>query len=48
MANGDGTAVLVDLLVVELEVVDGEDGLGRKGLVDLEKVNVVDRETRLL
>jgi hypothetical protein len=48
VANGNGTAVLVDLARINLEVLDRKDGLRSKGLVDLEKVNVVLFEARLL
>ena len=45
MTEGDSTSVGVDLLVGDLEGVDGHESLGGEGLVDLEEVDVGDGDT---
>src|ERR1700710_2465607 len=45
MAHGDGTAVDVELLVGDVQVLLELEHYGREGLVELEQVDVVNRET---
>lgn len=48
VANGDGTTSGVDLVLVNSAVLDGEQSLRGESLVDLENVNVVDGQTKVL
>lgn len=48
MADGDGTTSGVDLVLVDTAVSDGEKSLRGESLVDLENVNVVDGQTKVL
>src|ERR1700710_2913013 len=45
MAHGDGTAVDVELLVGDVQVLLELEHYGREGFVELEQVDVVNRET---
>src|SRR5574338_1717177 len=48
VAEGDGTAVDVDAIPVEAELVAIGQDLRREGLVDLDQVEIVDAATHLL
>ena len=48
VAQRDGAAIGVDLGAVQTQHVAAEGGLARKRLVELEQVDVVDGEARLL
>ena len=47
MAEGDRAAIDVDLVAVKLEIPDEFLGNDRKGLVDLEQIDIVERKARL-
>jgi hypothetical protein len=44
VAHGDGSAVHVELVEVDAELTGGRDHLGGERLVDLDEVDVVDRQ----
>jgi hypothetical protein len=48
VSGGDGAAVDVGLLGVEPELVDAVDRLAGEGLVDLDEVDLVERQAGLL
>lgn len=48
VANSNGTTSGVDLGLVDSTMLDGEQSLGSESLVDLENVNVVDGQTKVL
>ena len=47
MAGGNGAAIDVGLVGIESELVDAVDRLACESLVDLDKVDVVERDARL-
>ena len=48
MTHGDGTSVGVDLVDVQAALLDGVDGLGGEGLVQLKDIDILDLDTSLL
>lgn len=48
VTHGDGTTVGVDLVDVQTALLNGENGLGGKGLVQLEDIDILDLDTSLL